>query len=117
MGLPDTGEVCLNQGSSGATLFNQSAFQNLNPDRSGASKPREHISCPTTSAFDAAFFNMRAEEAQNTDSQYRMMLECTLEAAEDAGRSLLELNGQKGAVKAKATLMTRKSRASVVVRA
>ncbi|KAI5265072.1 putative polyketide synthase [Aureobasidium subglaciale] len=41
------------------------------------------------------FFNMRAEEAQNSDPQHRMMLECVLEAAEDAGKTLLDLAGQK----------------------
>lgn len=46
-------------------------------------------------SFDAAFFNMRAEEARNSDPQHRMMLECALEAAESAGQSLLDLAGKK----------------------
>ncbi|KAI1297050.1 putative polyketide synthase [Xylaria venustula] len=38
---------------------------------------------------------MRAEEARNSDPQHRMLLECALEAAEDAGHSLLDLAGKK----------------------
>lgn len=45
--------------------------------------------------FDAAFFNMRAEEARNSDPQHRMMLECAFEAGESAGKSLLDLAGKK----------------------
>jgi len=45
--------------------------------------------------FDAAFFNMKAEEARNSDPQHRMMLECALEAAESAGQSLVDLAGKK----------------------
>lgn len=45
--------------------------------------------------FDAAFFNMRAEEARNADPQHRMLLECALEASEDAGKTLLDLAGKK----------------------
>lgn len=46
-------------------------------------------------AFDAGFFNLRAEEARNSDPRHRMMLECALEAAEDAGHSLLDIAGKK----------------------
>ncbi|KAG6006385.1 Type I Iterative PKS [Claviceps maximensis] len=45
-------------------------------------------------AFDAAFFNMRVEEARASDPQHRLMLECAFEAAEDAGKTLLDLAGK-----------------------
>nr|R4WH05.1 RecName: Full=Highly reducing polyketide synthase ACRTS2; Short=HR-PKS ACRTS2; AltName: Full=ACR-toxin biosynthesis protein S2 [Alternaria alternata]BAN19720.1 polyketide synthase [Alternaria alternata] len=45
--------------------------------------------------FDAAFFNMRADEARCADPSHRFMLEVALEAAENAGQSLLDLSGKK----------------------
>lgn len=76
--------------------FDHSAFYNPGgQEKSGVFKTKgAHFVPGDIYAFDAAFFNMRAEEARNTDPQFRMMLECALEAAEDAGKSLLDLDGQ-----------------------
>ncbi|KAK5625754.1 hypothetical protein RRF57_001470 [Xylaria bambusicola] len=65
-------------------------------DKSGVFKAEgAHFLPDDIYAFDAAFFNMRAEEARNSDPQHRMLLECALEAAEDAGHGLLDLSGKK----------------------
>lgn len=76
--------------------FDQSAYWNPGKEKSGVFKVEgAHFLPDNIYAFDAAFFNMRAEEARNSDPQHRMMLECALEAAEDAGHSLLDLAGKK----------------------
>ncbi|KAG6325504.1 Type I Iterative PKS [Claviceps purpurea] len=64
-------------------------------DTSGAFRAEgAHFLPEDVYAFDAAFFNMRVEEARASDPQHRMMLECALEAAEDAGKTLLDLAGK-----------------------
>ncbi|KAJ6151550.1 hypothetical protein N7470_007147 [Penicillium chermesinum] len=81
-----------------SSRFDHSAFANtLNgPDRAGVFKiDGAHFLPDDVYAFDAPFFNMRPEEAKNTDPQFRLALECALEAAEDAGYSLTDLNGQR----------------------
>ncbi|KAI0968650.1 putative polyketide synthase [Xylaria arbuscula] len=76
--------------------FDQSAYWKPGEDKSGVFKAEgAHFLPDDIYAFDAAFFNMRAEEARNSDPQHRMLLECALEAAEDAGHSLLDLAGKK----------------------
>ncbi|THW23325.1 putative polyketide synthase [Aureobasidium pullulans] len=76
--------------------FEKSAYYKPGADKSGVFRAEgAHFVPDDIYAFDAGFFNMRAEEAQNSDPQHRMMLECVLEAAEDAGKSLLDLAGQK----------------------
>lgn len=78
------------------TRFDQSAYWKPGEDKSGVFKAEgAHFLPDDIYAFDAAFFNMRAEEARNSDPQHRMLLECALEAAEDAGHSLLDLAGKK----------------------
>ncbi|QUC17465.1 uncharacterized protein UV8b_01706 [Ustilaginoidea virens] len=68
-------------------------------DKSGTYRAEgAHFLPDDVHAFDAAFFHMRAEEARASDPQHRLMLECALEAAEDAGKSLLDLAGTKTAV-------------------
>ncbi|KAI0543419.1 putative polyketide synthase [Xylaria curta] len=78
------------------TRFDQSAYWKPGEDKSGVFKAEgAHFVPDDIYAFDAAFFNLRAEEARNSDPQHRMLLECALEAAEDAGHSLLDLAGKK----------------------
>ncbi|KAF2136192.1 uncharacterized protein K452DRAFT_302958 [Aplosporella prunicola CBS 121167] len=79
-----------------ADRFDKSAYYNPGADKSGVFRAEgAHFVPDDIYAFDAAFFNMRAEEARNSDPQHRMMLECALEAAEDAGHSLIDLAGKK----------------------
>ncbi|KAI0456999.1 putative polyketide synthase [Xylaria acuta] len=79
-----------------AARFDISAYWKPGEDKSGVFKAEgAHFVPDDVYAFDAAFFNMRAEEARNSDPQHRMLLECALEAAEDAGHSLLDLAGKK----------------------
>ncbi|KAG5930610.1 Type I Iterative PKS [Claviceps africana] len=64
-------------------------------EKSGAFRAEgAHFLSEDVYAFDAAFFHMRVEEARASDPQHRMMLECALEAAEDAGKTLLDLAGK-----------------------
>ncbi len=78
-----------------ANRFDESAYWHPGPERSGVFKAEgAHFLPDDLYAFDASFFNMRAEEARNSDPQHRMLLECALEAAEDAGHSLLDLAGK-----------------------
>lgn len=79
-----------------AERFDHQAYYSHGDERTGAFKAQgAHFVPEDIYAFDAAFFNMRAEEARNSDPQHRMMLECALEAAENAGHSLLDLAGKK----------------------
>ncbi|KAI1147950.1 putative polyketide synthase [Nemania diffusa] len=79
-----------------ASRFDQSAYWKPGEDKSGIFKTEgAHFLPDDIYAFDAGFFNMRADEARNSDPQHRMLLECALEAAEDAGHSLLDLAGKK----------------------
>nr|APX43987.1 polyketide synthase [Pestalotiopsis microspora] len=79
-----------------ADRFDSSAYYKPGAEKSGVFRAEgAHFVPDDIYTFDAAFFNMRAEEARNSDPQHRMMLECALEAAEDAGHSLLDLAGQK----------------------
>ncbi|KAG8415739.1 polyketide synthase [Metarhizium acridum] len=76
--------------------FDSSAYWKPGGDRSGVFRAEgAHFLPEDIYAFDAGFFHMRAEEARTSDPQHRMMLECALEAAEDAGKSLLDLAGKK----------------------
>src|SRR3954462_11738091 len=47
-------------------------------------------------AFDAEFFGVSAHEAELTDPQQRLFLECAWEALEDAGYDADRLNGRVG---------------------
>lgn len=78
-----------------AERFDHSAFYKPGGDKSGVYRTEgAHFVPDDIYAFDAAFFNMRADEARYSDPQHRMLLECALEAAEDAGHSLLDLAGK-----------------------
>lgn len=75
--------------------FEQSAYWKAGEDKTGVFRAEgAHFVPGDIYAFDAPFFNMRPEEAKNSDPQHRMILECALEAAEDAGLSLLDLAGK-----------------------
>ncbi|XXH02126.1 polyketide synthase [Hypoxylon texense] len=78
-----------------ADRFDHSAYYKPGSDKSGVYRTEgAHFVPDDIYAFDAAFFNMRADEARYSDPQHRMLLECALEAAEDAGHSLLDLAGK-----------------------
>lgn len=79
-----------------AERFDHKAYHNPGAERSGSFRSQgAHFLPDDIYGFDASFFNMRAEEARNSDPQHRMMLECALEAAENAGHSLIDLAGKK----------------------
>ncbi|KAK8080385.1 polyketide synthase [Apiospora hydei] len=79
-----------------ADRFDQDAYCKPGAEKSGVFRVEGgHFVPEDIYAFDAAFFNMRAEEAKNADPQQRMLLEVALEAAEMAGHSLNSLAGQK----------------------
>ncbi|KAK4098855.1 putative polyketide synthase [Parathielavia hyrcaniae] len=76
--------------------FDVSAYRKPGADKSGVFRAEgAHFLPGDIYSFDAAFFNMRAEEAKNADPQHRLLLECALEAAEDGGQTLLDLAGKK----------------------
>ncbi|KAK0630367.1 polyketide synthase-like protein [Bombardia bombarda] len=76
--------------------FDVEAFYKPGADKAGVFRAEgAHFVPDDIYAFDAAFFNMRAEEAKNSDPQHRTILECALEAAEDAGHSLIDLAGKR----------------------
>ncbi|KAK7997329.1 hypothetical protein PG989_005369 [Apiospora arundinis] len=79
-----------------ADRFDQAAYCRPGPEKSGVFRVQGgHFVPGDIYAFDAAFFNMRTEEAKNADPQQRMLLEVALESAEMAGHSLNSLAGQK----------------------
>ncbi|KAE8862946.1 hypothetical protein PTNB29_05508 [Pyrenophora teres f. teres] len=78
-----------------ADRYEQSAYYQAGGQKSGVvgTKGAHFIESPF--GFDAAFFNMRADEAKHADPQHRLMLEVALEAAEDAGKTFVDLAGKK----------------------
>ncbi|KAJ5101975.1 polyketide synthase, partial [Penicillium alfredii] len=77
-----------------ADRFDQDAYYHPNGDKAGCVMSKGgHFLPDDVFAFDAPFFNLRPEEARAVDPHHRMMLECALEAAENAGLSLLDLAG------------------------
>ncbi|EFX05061.1 polyketide synthase [Grosmannia clavigera kw1407] len=57
-----------------------------------------HFLDEDVAAFDAAFFNYSAEMAQTVDPQFRLQLESTYEALENAGLPLSEVMGSQTSV-------------------
>ena len=55
------------------------------PDAGSACSSTRAASSRTPIAFDAAFFNCNAREAELLDPQHRIFLECAWEALESAG--------------------------------
>lgn len=79
--------------------FDQDAFFHPNSEKAGfISAKGGHFLPDDIYAFDAPFFNLKADEARAMDPQHRMMLECALEAAESAGITLADLAGTKTGV-------------------
>lgn len=74
--------------------FDQDAYYHPNREKSGCiSSKGAHFLPDDVYGFDAPFFNLRADEARAIDPQLRMILECSLEAAESAGLRLPDLAG------------------------
>ncbi|KID86000.1 Beta-ketoacyl synthase [Metarhizium guizhouense ARSEF 977] len=74
--------------------FAQDAFHHADADKCGCfSSQGAHFLPDDIYKFDAPFFNLRADEASAVDPQHRMLLECALEAAENAGLCLADLAG------------------------
>ncbi|KAG8405408.1 Type I Iterative PKS [Metarhizium acridum] len=74
--------------------FQQDAYYDADTDKRGCfSSQGAHFLPDDVYEFDAPFFNLRAEEARAVDPQHRMLLECALEAAENAGICLADLAG------------------------
>ncbi|TPX07065.1 uncharacterized protein E0L32_011053 [Thyridium curvatum] len=74
--------------------FEQEAYNYNDSEKAGVFAPKgAHFLPGDIYAFDAPFFNMNGEEVTSMDPQHRMMLECALEAAENAGIPLHELSG------------------------
>ncbi|KFA72676.1 hypothetical protein S40288_03374 [Stachybotrys chartarum IBT 40288] len=79
--------------------FEQEAYCYNDSEKAGVFAPKgAHFLPEDIYAFDAPFFNMNGEEVTSMDPQHRMMLECALEAAENAGIPLNELAGSKTGV-------------------
>jgi acyl transferase domain-containing protein len=77
-----------------ADRFDQEAYYHPDAAKSGCfSSQGGHFLPDDPYRFDAAFFNLRADEARAIDPHHRIILECALEAAESAGHSLLDLAG------------------------
>ena len=61
--------------------FDQDAYYHPNSEKAGCfSTKGGHFLPDDIYSFDAAFFNLRAEEARVVDPHHRMMLECAFEA-------------------------------------
>lgn len=79
--------------------FYQDAFQHPNAEKAGFISSRGgHFLPDDVYAFDAPFFNLKADEARVMDPQHRLLLECALEATESAGLTLKDLAGSRTAV-------------------
>lgn len=75
--------------------FNLEAYHHPNPEKLGCFNPiGGHFLQGDISLFDAAFFNISAQEAASLDPQQRIMLESAFEALEDAGITKNEVAGQ-----------------------
>ena len=72
--------------------FDQNAFYHPNAEKNGFfSSKGAHFLPDDIYAFDAAFFNIKADEARAMDPQHRLLLECAYEAAESAGITIPDL--------------------------
>ncbi|KAL3458715.1 hypothetical protein BJX64DRAFT_301730 [Aspergillus heterothallicus] len=79
--------------------FEQEAYHSKNSEQGGVFSPEgAHFLTDDIYTFDAAFYNMTAEEVTSIDPQHRLLLECAFEAAENAGLPLPELSGSKTGV-------------------
>ncbi|MCJ1251296.1 hypothetical protein MMC30_008528 [Trapelia coarctata] len=79
--------------------FEQEAYCYNDSEKAGVFAPKgAHFLPYDIYAFDAPFFNMNGEEVTSMDPQHRMILECALEAVENAGIPLNELAGSNTGV-------------------
>ncbi|EED14393.1 polyketide synthase, putative [Talaromyces stipitatus ATCC 10500] len=79
--------------------FDYAAFHFPDKDKAGCIAAQGgHFLPDDIYAFDAPFFNLRAEEARVVDPHQRILLECALEAAESAGIGLHDLAGSNTGV-------------------
>lgn len=77
-----------------AERFDQDAFYHPNSSTAGTfSSQGAHFLPDDIYSFDAPFFNLRPDEARAADPQHRLLLECALEATENAGIRLIDLAG------------------------
>lgn len=77
-----------------AERFDQDAYHSSDRDKAGTFAPAgAHFLPDDVYAFDAAFFNIRQDEARAMDPQHRLVLETAFEAAENAGITIGELAG------------------------
>ncbi|KAK8023590.1 Highly reducing polyketide synthase ACRTS2 [Apiospora rasikravindrae] len=83
--------------------FNKDAFRHISGKAGFFPSEGGHFLPDDVYAFDASFFNIKAEEARSLDPSTRLMLECAFEAAESAGLTLPELAGANIGVFAQAT--------------
>lgn len=79
--------------------FDQDAFHQPGHNKPGLfSSKGGHFLPDDIYAFDAPFFNLRADEARSIDPHHRLLLECAFEAAESAGLSLSDIAGSNAGV-------------------
>ncbi|PKY08441.1 fatty acid synthase S-acetyltransferase [Aspergillus campestris IBT 28561] len=78
-----------------SSRFSADAYYHPNPDQQGATNTRGGHFLDDVAHFDAAFFEMSAEEAMAADPQQRLMLECAYEAIESAGISKAKVAGER----------------------
>lgn len=65
--------------------FNHEAFYHSGTKPGFHNSQGGHFLPDDVYAFDASFFNIKAEEARSIDPETRLVLECAFEAAESAG--------------------------------
>lgn len=79
--------------------FNAKALYHPNGEKPGASNVLgAHFLKEDISLFDASFFNFSTEVASSMDPQFRLQLESTFEALENAGVSLKDMAGSNTSV-------------------
>ncbi|THY89629.1 polyketide synthase [Aureobasidium pullulans] len=79
--------------------FNLSGVYHPNHERISTTHVKGgHFLDQDVAAFDAAFFNYSAEMAQTLDPQFRLQLESTYEALENAGLPLAQVMGSQTSV-------------------
>ncbi|KAH9895432.1 putative polyketide synthase [Xylariomycetidae sp. FL2044] len=82
-----------------ADRFDLKGVYHHNHERNSTSHVKGgHFLDEDVAAFDAAFFNYSAEMAQVIDPQFRLQLESTYEALENAGLSLSQVAGSQTSV-------------------
>ncbi|KAK8023284.1 Compactin diketide synthase mokB [Apiospora marii] len=86
-----------------ADRFNHEAFYHPENKSGFHNSQGGHFLPDDIYAFDASFFNIKAEEARSIDPETRLVLECAFEAAESAGLTLPALAGANVGVFAQAT--------------